>query len=63
MLEGAQIVVVGCCGIGKLDGHIGRSECRRIEVVLIVYVYDTHNLVATLLGDFLNHVAHFAVTD
>ena len=62
-LERTQIVAISGCRRCKLNCHVGRGKLRRVEVLLVVNIYDTHNFVATLLADRLNHLAHLAVAD
>ena len=59
--KGLHVVVVGHHGIGELDGHIGTAECLGGEVLLVVNVDDTYNLVPALQGNLLYHTAHLAV--
>ena len=49
-------------GGGELNGHIGREKLRRGEFGLLTRVYDTHNLMSTREGDFLNGMPHLAVS-
>ena len=48
---GTQIVGVGSCWRRELYSYVGRSKGCRLKVVLVIYIYDTHNIVATLLAD------------
>jgi len=59
--ESLLIVVKGGCGVGELDGDVGRGECGRVEILLIVDIDDAYNLMATLTGYLLNHMSHLAV--
>ena len=58
---GFQVVAIGCLRSCKLNGHIGRCELWRVEVLLVVDVDDTHNLMAAVTGNLLNHLAHLSV--
>ena len=60
--EGTQIVVVCHVGGGELDGHIGTAECRTVEILLVVDVYDTDNLMAAADSNLLYHPTHLAVS-
>ena len=47
----------------ELNGHISRCKCRTVKVLLVVNINDTHNLMTTVTGNLLNHLAHLAVAD
>ena len=61
--KSAQIVAVGSRGVCELYGDIGRRKGGAVEVVLVVDINLTNNLVATLQGDLLDHVSHLAVAN
>ena len=63
MAERLEVVAIGGSRIGELDGHIGRSELRRVEIVLVVDIDNTYNLVAALTGNLFYHVPHLTVAD
>lgn len=61
--KGPEIVAVGGSRIGELDGNISRGKGLAVEVLLVVDVDYTYNLVATAKGYLLNHLAHLAIAD
>ena len=61
--KGAQVVTVSSRGVGKFYGDVGRRKGGAVEVVLVVDINLTNNLVATLQGDLLDHVSHLAVAN
>ena len=58
-----QVVVVGSSGIGELYRYIGRRKRLGVEVLLVVDVDFTNNLVASGKGYLLYHAPHLAVAN
>ena len=61
LFPGFQVVAVSSGGVGKFDGSVGTAERIGVEILRIIHIDNRHYLVATLQGDFLNHVPHLAV--
>ena len=54
---------VSVCGLrsGELYRHIGACKCLALEILLVIDVYNTYNLMATAQGNLLNHLSHLAI--
>ena len=63
MLESTQIVAVGSLRSRKLYRYISTLKGLRVEVLLIIDINDTHNLMTTAQGDLFDHLAHLTVAD
>ena len=61
MCKSAKIVAISSLWSCKLYGNISRSKFWRIEILLVVYIYNAYYLVSTVFGNLLNHLAHLAV--
>ena len=61
--ERFHIIAVSYHRIGKLNGHIGRFECFRFEVILIIDVNDADDFMSATTGNLFYLFAHLSVTD
>ena len=58
-----QVIAISCLRSSKLDGYVSRSKSRRIKVLLIINIDNTHDFMTTVKGDLLNHFTHLSVAD
>ena len=58
-----QVVAISSLRGGKLNGDVGTLEGLAVEVLLIININDTYNLVTTADGYLFNHLTHLAVAD
>jgi len=63
MLEGLEVVAVSCLRSSELYCDISTLKGIAVEVLLIVNVNNTHNLMTTAEGYLLYHLTHLAVAD
>jgi hypothetical protein len=61
--EGLEIVAIGSCRVGKLDGDICRAELGAVDIFRVIHVNLTYDFVATLQGNLFDHVTHLAVAN
>ena len=60
---GFQIVTISHLRGCELNGYISRRKRWTVEVLLIVNIDDTYNLMSTVTGNLLYHLAHLSITD
>ena len=58
-----QVIAISSLRSSKLDGYVSRSKSRRIKVLLIINIDNTHDFMTTVKGDLLNHFTHLPVAD
>ena len=63
VLKGTKIIAISSLGCCKLYRYISTLEGFAIEVLLIVDVDNTHNLMTTAEGYLFYHLTHLAVAD
>ena len=61
LFPSAEVIAVGGGGGGKFDGNVRTAEGVGVEVAEVVCIDNRYNFVATLQGDFFNHVPHLSI--
>ena len=56
-----DVIVIGGGRVGELYGYIGGRKLSAVESFRVVDINLANNLVATLQGYLLYHVAHLAI--
>ena len=61
VFECLQIIIISSHRISKLNGYICTLKLWCIEIVRIIDINFTHNLMTTLKGNLLYHMPHLSV--
>ena len=63
LCPGAEVVGIGRCGGGELDGAIGRTKGIAFKILRVIDIDDGNDFVTAAACDLFNHFAHLAVAD
>ena len=58
-----QVVAVSRLWGCKFNGHVSAGKSLAVEILLVIDIDNAHNVMTTVFGNLLNHLAHLPVAD